>query len=327
MSETSFITKGKERAIMDELFLERLETLFDKSLTDLRAFAERESCPFGEVRRCMAEWHCRYLFDHATTPIPDVQERIQSVLRATSQSLESLQGIAGLQSFFLVVNPHDPTDDGFLGGTVLGREFWRGHRGCGASGAKAFTSLCIKAVNDQVRYKHTAGSPPGPNPQPTTTLLQTKGTASSLKAEVYANVRNALRSTTGIRNAEMKWSDHSKLIVYGTRLVGWPTGVPMQNPSTLSVSQNKQVLEALNNGSMSFIRVGDLQAGSVVAVPKEGSLLTDGADSSENAIDFSWLCQESPESSSSHGAHTNFSLDDYIHDPETLPRKRHREET
>lgn len=39
---------------MDELFLERLETLFDKSLTDLRAFAERESCPFGEV--CIFIW-------------------------------------------------------------------------------------------------------------------------------------------------------------------------------------------------------------------------------------------------------------------------------
>ena len=40
-----------------------------------------------------------------------------------SQELESLETLAGVQSFFLVVNPHDPDDQGFLGGTVVGREF------------------------------------------------------------------------------------------------------------------------------------------------------------------------------------------------------------
>lgn len=32
-----------------QLYLERLQTLFDKSLVDLQSFAERESRPFQEV--------------------------------------------------------------------------------------------------------------------------------------------------------------------------------------------------------------------------------------------------------------------------------------
>lgn len=36
-------------APVDALFLERLETLYEKSLADLRAFAQREGCPFEEV--------------------------------------------------------------------------------------------------------------------------------------------------------------------------------------------------------------------------------------------------------------------------------------
>lgn len=34
---------------VDALFLERLEALFEKSLADLRAFAQRERCSFEEV--------------------------------------------------------------------------------------------------------------------------------------------------------------------------------------------------------------------------------------------------------------------------------------
>ena len=64
-----------------------------------------------------------------------------------------------------------------------------------------------------------------------------------------------LRSASGIRNAEMKWSDHLKLSTYGVRLVGWPSGVPMQNPSTMSVAQNRLIREALDRGTMYFERL------------------------------------------------------------------------
>ncbi len=40
----------KRRSILEnELFIERLETLYEKELTDLHAFAQREGCPFEEV--------------------------------------------------------------------------------------------------------------------------------------------------------------------------------------------------------------------------------------------------------------------------------------
>lgn len=45
----SFGTKGKEKATDDALFLERLEMLFEQSLVDIRAFAERECRAFDEV--------------------------------------------------------------------------------------------------------------------------------------------------------------------------------------------------------------------------------------------------------------------------------------
>jgi hypothetical protein len=63
------------------------------------------------------------------------------------------------------------------------------------------------------------------------------------------------RTTTGQRHAEMKWSNHEKLDAYGVRLEGWPTGVPKQNPSTLSSSQNKAILEALESGKMKFVPI------------------------------------------------------------------------
>lgn len=212
---------------------------------------------------------------------------VLEILRSTSRILESLHDLAGLQSFFLVVNPHDPEDEGFLGGTVLGREFWRGHRGCGVAGAEAFRTQCVKAITAHPNLVAGAGATtPMPNQthaythahahthththaqphkqtqahcQPPVQMLnmksQKKGPAVTLKMGIYADVRNALRSISGTRNAEMKWSDHAKLAIYGVRLVGWPQSVPKQNPSTLSMAQNRLVREALDGGGMYFERL------------------------------------------------------------------------
>lgn len=46
----TFGNKGKEKATDDALFLERLDMLFEQSLADIRAFAERECRAFDEVR-------------------------------------------------------------------------------------------------------------------------------------------------------------------------------------------------------------------------------------------------------------------------------------
>lgn len=45
----SYSNKGKEKATDDALFLERLDMLFEQSLADIRAFAERECRAFDEV--------------------------------------------------------------------------------------------------------------------------------------------------------------------------------------------------------------------------------------------------------------------------------------
>jgi hypothetical protein len=60
------------------------------------------------------------------------------------------------------------------------------------------------------------------------------------------------RSTSGVRNAEMKWTNHDNLDVYSVRLEGWPTEIPMQNPSTLSINQNRVLRDALICGTLKF---------------------------------------------------------------------------
>ncbi|KZT73706.1 hypothetical protein DAEQUDRAFT_762138 [Daedalea quercina L-15889] len=275
-----------------QLFLERLQTLFDKSFADLRSFAERESRPFEEVRDQVAKWYCQDLFSPIEVPQGSLAERVSSVLRSTSRTLESLEELTGLQSFFLVVNPSDSADEGFLGGTVSGREFWRCHRGCGAAGAKLFQEQCMKAKDAKKSGLRALSNVPLVNAP-----ARKKGPASSLKSEVYASVRDAIRAASGIRNAEMKWTDHSKLeVAYDIRIVGWPSSVPLQNPSHLSVSQNKQVLEALRAGSMSFERIigppatGNHPSSSGSRADDDGSEAT-----TEEAMDISWAYQDPDE--------------------------------
>jgi hypothetical protein len=53
----------------------------------------------------------------------------------------------------------------------------------------------------------------------------------------------------------MKWSNHDRLMAYNVQIVGWPEDVPHRNPSSLSVSQIRTLLEALRSGSLRFIRV------------------------------------------------------------------------
>ncbi|KAI0775220.1 hypothetical protein BD413DRAFT_471784 [Trametes elegans] len=288
----SFDAKGKERATDDALFLERLEMLYEQNLADLRAFAQREDKPFEEVRRRMSELHAGYLFDHSGLGASaiDRKECIQQALLDVSKQLETLELLGGLQSFFLVVDPNDPTDEGFLGGTPLGREFWRGHRGCGAAGAQAFKARCTRSAPSWP--SHTPPIDPAllPASTPPASTTGSKGSARELKTELYAAMRDALRAASGVRTAEMKWTNHAKLDAYGVRLVGWPAGVPSQNPSTLSVAQNKLLLEMLGKGSIRFVRAdGADQVGEAGEGPSERA---EEDAIFEDSIDYGWACQE-----------------------------------
>lgn len=254
----------------------------DKCLADIRAFADRELRPYEETRRSIAEWHAKYLFQpqlSASSTLPDKCTRVRSILCDASRILESLAETSGVQSFLLAVDPHDPADAGFLGGSVSGREFWRGLRGGGESGAKSFKLYCQSHTTFNSGDTQDQYPPPPPLPQASTSKAPP---ARSLKAELYDHVRKALRTASGIRNAEMKWTNHERLDVYGVRLAGWPTSVPVQNPSTLKVTQNKLLLDALQNGTMKFERIL-----SVVGPSQSHEGITTLPEADDNE-DFSW---------------------------------------
>ncbi|TBU48852.1 hypothetical protein BD309DRAFT_986978 [Dichomitus squalens] len=293
----TFDPKGNSKATDDGFFMERVEMLYEQGLVDLRAFAEREHRPFEEVRRCMAELHCKFLFDVSSPQAvgtKDREELVHRVLKSVSQELESLETLTGAQSFFVIVNPHDQDDQGFLGGTVVGREFWRGHRGCGAPGAEAFKTQCLRVVPQLT----TAAFGPTTRRTVSNANSRKKGPARELKTELYAGVRDALRAVSGVRNAEMKWTNHSKLSAYGVRLDGWPDGVPAQNPSTLSVAQNKLLLDLLHEGKLYFSRlegrpIPDINGG-------EDEKLSDRDEDAmfEDSIDYTWGSGEAKGNSS-----------------------------
>ena len=78
----------------------------------------------------------------------------------------------------------------------------------------------------------------------------------------------------------MKWTNPERLDTYGVRLVGWPEGVPAQNPSMLKSSQNKLVHEAMLSGSMRFEKI---------RAPAPGDSGEEASGQHEDANeDFSW---------------------------------------
>ncbi|KAF8896335.1 hypothetical protein BD779DRAFT_1495273 [Infundibulicybe gibba] len=278
----------REHTPPDGLFFERLETFMDKCLADIRAFSERESRPFEETRQYIAEWHAKYLFQVRTPSEVDISagpssltqegtSKVLDILCETSRVLELLGTVANIQSFLLAVDPSNMTDQGFLGGSLSGREFWRGLRGGGESGAKSFKLQCVKdqlgntaPSSDQVAANIL---PPGPKHVP----------SRSLKAELYESMRRSLRSVSGVRTAEMKWTSPERLDVYGVRMIGWPPDVPAQNPSSLKLSQNKHLMERLESGILRFEKI------------LEGNITTVAGPSSqpepkgqEVEEDFSW---------------------------------------
>lgn len=172
---------------LGDLFLERLDAFIDKTLSDMKTFAEREGCSLDIVRRHVAQWHSQYLFSAASpSPPDDRRQRINLILVSTSQTLEALHQTAGLHSFFLAVDPTDPTDNGFLGGTVLGREFWRGLRNGGVSGAKAFKMQTMSFHSSTLESFHDHHQAPNAS-------MDKRTPAQRLKSEVYAGIRTALR--------------------------------------------------------------------------------------------------------------------------------------
>lgn len=281
----------RERNTTDGFFLERLDAFMDKCLADIRAFSERESRPFEETRQYVAEWHARYIFRSRDTSVPSEQQpsrsdRIRTVLYDASRTLETLSETSGVQSFLLSVDPADPSDHGFLGGSLTGREFWRRLRNGGEGGANAFKTFCQKEMPISGPLSETSSLADMGDATKLPETLGKKTTAKNVKSELYDKIRTALRKESGFRLAEMRWTNPEKLDAYGVRLVGWPGDIPKQNPSSLKQSQNKQLLEALENGALKFEKTA---AGHTKEGHKSHDLSDTMAEESAGVEeDFSW---------------------------------------
>ncbi|TCD69337.1 hypothetical protein EIP91_007893 [Steccherinum ochraceum] len=290
----------------DGLFLERLQTLYEKSLSDLRTFVQREGRSFDHVRELVDEMHCKHLFGLTNDDVPissgNNHHYIQNIMARISKLFESLERVAGLQSFFLVVNPYNSSDQGFLGGTVKGRDFWQGHRNCGAAGAQAFqlfTSYApAPASSSSGGTGETSNATAGPFYPPTNVEVagnvnaaMKKTPAMNVKSEVYSSMRAAIRAASGVRNAEMKWTNHSNLDAYNIRIVGWPEDIPKANPSALNTAQNRRILDGLASGAIFFESIQSSQnmtTSSEVPPPETTGLAQgDDLDVFEGTIDFS----------------------------------------
>ncbi|KAH9481383.1 hypothetical protein JR316_0005908 [Psilocybe cubensis] len=264
-----------DESVNDPLYNERFDAFLQKSLADIKAFADRELRSYDETRRRVAEWHAKHLFPQSPSSLASGKSppQVRSILCDASHILESLSAVSNTQSFLLAINPSDPSDQGFLGGSVVGREFWRGLRGGGVQGAKAFKVYCANLISQAEASQNPSNA--GKSERNVSTPP-----AKSIKSELYESVRNALRLASGVRNAEMKWTNPERLDVYGVRLEGWPEGVPAQNPSTLRVNQNKMLLEAMQNGSMKFVKL--------VPEPNESHDASTSGQTEAANEDFSW---------------------------------------
>ncbi|KAJ3744386.1 hypothetical protein DFH05DRAFT_1494936 [Lentinula detonsa] len=289
----------------DELYLERFEAFMEKCLTDIRSFAEKEARPFEQTRQEVARWHCNKLFQWqpSSSETSNRSTETWTILVNLSRILESLSGVFGIESLLLAVDTEDSTGQPFLGGTVKGREFWRGMRTGGESGARAFKEQCLKNQSSRnVQPISPDQRIPLNNPSKSVSTssvidVSSKQSARNVKVDLYDGVRKALRAVSGIRNAEMKWTNHERLFTYGVYLEGWPSDIPTKNPSTLKADQNKRLLNLLNKGSLRFIKNIMLPSGPDQPQAGGAGEETDSrADDNEGGIDqsddmFDWAIQ------------------------------------
>ncbi|KAJ3567406.1 hypothetical protein NP233_g6385 [Leucocoprinus birnbaumii] len=276
-------------SLENALFLERLDTFMQKSLADIQAFAERECRSYDETRRTVAEWHAKMLFTVASGNPTAVDgsvggitldtraTQVRNILIETSKVLESLSEVLGIQSFILAVDPQNSQDAGFLGGSLVGREFYRGLRGGGTAGASSFKSYAQKrlpSIQDEVTMQdastHSSPAPP------------TARSARQVKVDLYEAIRSQLRKVSGIRKAEMKWTNPERLSLYGVRLVGWPSDIPAANPSSLKANQNQRLLDLVEHGELRFEKT--MITGLEAPAPTDTQRYTPET----TAEDFSW---------------------------------------
>ncbi|KAF9450899.1 hypothetical protein P691DRAFT_424043 [Macrolepiota fuliginosa MF-IS2] len=199
---------------------------------------------------------------------------VRNILIEASKVLESLAEVSGVQSFLLAVDPSNPHDAGFLGGSLIGREYYRGLRGGGTAGAGSFKTYAQKRAPSSRDEADTRESSVRSSPAPPTFR-----SARQAKVELYEAIRLQLRTVSGIRKAEMKWANPERLSLYGVRMIGWPSDIPAANPSSLKASQNQKLLELVEQGELRFEKT------TITGLEAHG---TSQSTSDVAADDFSW---------------------------------------
>ncbi|KAI5987293.1 hypothetical protein EDD15DRAFT_2173877, partial [Pisolithus albus] len=81
--------------------------------------------------------------------------------------------------------------------------------------------------------------------------LEERDSLANMRKQVTALISNRLTYATGKRHAMMNYSNYNTAIVetYGVKLLGWPTGVPFVNPSSIgTVSEIRKLRNSLKSG-------------------------------------------------------------------------------
>ena len=122
---------------------------------------------------------------------------MKDILQNTTNLLNSLFRIAGMHSLLLTIDPKDNNDEGFLGGSPSGREFWLSMRNGGATGMHHFKQFCRDNGGQSLASSSDTGgssSVLARNAPPTQVIRSGKSTpAVILKNQLYVEMRNALR--------------------------------------------------------------------------------------------------------------------------------------
>jgi len=281
----------KGKSAQDELFVERLESFIEGQMREIKSFATREGRSLDEIRKMVAVPHARYLFsldlsspslendNSSVEPMSNVPSA-KITLAKISKALQLLHSTTNYDSLLLVVSPHSPISGAppgecsWIGGTELGKEFWMGLKGGGLNGARAFRVKSHMRYDAEVQRQEEQASETG-NPASSSNIppsmvnppllraamLRTQKLKSGdVKNELYAAVRQALRTASGNPSAEMRWTKPASLEeLYGVRLYGWPSSIDLRNPSNNTVNDNRTLLRLVQNGSMRFVKKENLE--------------------------------------------------------------------
>ncbi|KDQ19264.1 hypothetical protein BOTBODRAFT_184332 [Botryobasidium botryosum FD-172 SS1] len=278
--------KGKGRALDQHSLDDSIDKLIAAQVSEVRAFAERHGLDIDDIRQRVAAGHSRNTapsLPSTAAPLELLRASqgetssaaapqsnpvsVSQTLNMLSAALESLHHTSGHDSFLLVVSPTDSdadgTSDGWLAGTQVGRDFWRALRGGGVGGAKALRARC-RAKWLEAGGADASSSEGGVEVLEQSAALKSKPKKSSaqqksldIKVELNATMRLALREAADDPTAEMRWTKPEQLESYGVRLVGWPEGIQMRNPSNNPVRDNKTLLDLVKSKVIRFVKKGE----------------------------------------------------------------------